>query len=163
MKKKSLRLIITEECNFNCSYCCNRLPDVRSKFVTMDFSEIEFDKYDSICITGGEPLMIEAGLGIVLGAIKRQFHGHLYLYTNGDLVTPRSAFLLRYFDGISVGVHDESRRTQIDYLLTFPHTRFLIEDTKVSRWEGIIPPDRIKPWRRNECDITDREDWVMLK
>lgn len=31
--KKTLRLIITLDCNLSCSYCCNKLSEVNSKIV----------------------------------------------------------------------------------------------------------------------------------
>ena len=162
MKKKSLRLLITEECNFNCSYCCNKIPDVRRCFRYKKLEDIHFWKYDSICIAGGEPFTVLPRMAYVSWKVK-QFEKRLFLYTNGSLIKDKMSKILNWFDGVSVGVHDELPVDQIQFLTTLKNVRFLIDRVKIERYRDIIPSDRIKLYRLNEYYLTDREDWVVLK
>ncbi len=49
--KKKLRLLVTKDCPRDCEGCCNKDWDLDSLPVVDNF-----DKYDEIIITGGEPL-----------------------------------------------------------------------------------------------------------
>ena len=161
-KKKSLRLLITEECNFNCSYCCNKMPEVRRCFRYKKLNDINFREYDSICITGGEPFKYLGRMSYVFWKAA-DFIQYQYLYTNGSLINRSNFKILRWFDGVSVGVHDELPVDQIQFLTALKNVRFLIDREKVGRYRDIIPQDRIKLYTLNDCNLTDREDWVVLK
>ena len=162
MQKKSLRILITEECNFNCAYCCNKMPKVRRCFRYKKLNDINFRKYDSICITGGEPFKYIGRMSYVAWKAA-DFVQNQYLYTNGSLINSLNFKMLRWFDGVSVGVHDELPVEQIKFLTTINNVRFLIDREKVERYRDIIHLDRIKLYTLNECYETDREDWVVLK
>jgi molybdenum cofactor biosynthesis enzyme MoaA len=53
----TLRLILFLECNLKCTYCCNRQEQFNSLFREKKISEINFNFYKNICITGGEPFL----------------------------------------------------------------------------------------------------------
>jgi organic radical activating enzyme len=55
----TLRLAVTWACNYRCSYCCNQAPvNMRSHFRPVRWHEIDFSRYQTVCITGGEPFLL---------------------------------------------------------------------------------------------------------
>ncbi len=55
--KKTLRLLLTLDCNLTCQYCCNNISEINSKFIKKKLDDINFDAYSNVCISGGEPLV----------------------------------------------------------------------------------------------------------
>jgi molybdenum cofactor biosynthesis enzyme MoaA len=59
----TIRLILTLDCNLKCSYCCNKLESVYSRFVKKSIDEIDFSRYRNVCLTGGEPFLYKLRSG----------------------------------------------------------------------------------------------------
>lgn len=164
---KTLRLIITLDCNLSCEYCCNNIPEVKDKFQYKKLEDINFKNYDSICITGGEPLLNEDFIRNTLLELYRwSTPKQIYIYTNGLLLTRPS--IAWAFDGINIGLHSrEQFETLLDIkdidILNRQTITFFIQDIKVKDYPE-IPKDKIKTWSLNECfNNADTEDLVVLK
>jgi organic radical activating enzyme len=74
------------ECNLKCSYCDTR-PDTFMEYEPQElFQEIKLyrDRYHSISLTGGEPLLYTDFLKDILKLTRKHGHRH-YLETNGTL------------------------------------------------------------------------------
>ena len=162
--KKSLRLLITEECNLNCDYCCNKIKEVRDRFVYKRLSDIDFGAYSSVNITGGEPLldveMVETVKQICLSQ-----NVPVYLYTNGTLVDRGFSFC--GFSGTTVGVHTNGTMMMLCWnypgIFTIKNIRFAVEDVHKNEYMRNIPDRYIKTWRRNDCYHTfDKEEFIVL-
>ena len=166
--KDTLRVIITLDCNLECSYCCNNLPKVKEKFTSIDFRQLKYiiRGYKYVCITGGEPLLKMPLLKRVVGLCDTHYQD-LYLYTNGILLAEswgRAEYCQRVFDGINVGLHGskELMRFILGRLSEHSKMRFAIEDKHLPDMVAEFPEVEFHPWTRDECEMPN-EDWVLLK
>jgi organic radical activating enzyme len=164
--KKSLRLLITEECNLNCSYCCNKLPKCREKFDYKRLKEINFSQYDAVCITGGEPMLNPAMLGYIKEMCNIDLKIPIYLYTNGLLLSKQFPF--KDFTGITIGIHKEWQMKTIlecaPKILSYGNIRFSVEDIHREEYLSNIPDKYIRTWIMNDCyKQFDNEDIVVLR
>ena len=58
MKKYTARILMTLECNRSCDYCANKSKKVKKRFKKIkSIADINYRRYDEVCITGGEPFM----------------------------------------------------------------------------------------------------------
>jgi molybdenum cofactor biosynthesis enzyme MoaA len=151
----------------SCSYCCNEIPEVRSRFVEKKFNEIDFNKYENICITGGEPFLDKRFLYVIINSISE--FKKVYIYTNGLLIDWDDIYLLTKFDnikGINIGLHTIQQLKRIKPVERFLPVRFMMnEDMKQSFlkvYKHRLNDKNIKTWKMNECDLPN-EDWILLK
>lgn len=154
---RTARLLITEECNLNCPYCINEVPEVREHFIEVkDLGAIP-DIYDAICITGGEPLMEVTKMFTAAYKFK---HLESYLYTNGTKISRQLAEMIRYleFDGVNVGIHPKDEHDAIRQI-HHVHTeaweisdilRFDLQDKYIAL-KGLFPGLRFRFWEPYEC------------
>jgi pyruvate formate-lyase activating enzyme-like uncharacterized protein len=103
---KKLRLLVTGECPRKCKLCCNNRFDLNKIPVITDIFS-----YDEISITGGEPLLFEEVLEVLIYRIrnfslytgKRQT---IYLYTSILPYRKKFHYILSMIDGICYTPHD---------------------------------------------------------
>jgi hypothetical protein len=99
---KTLRLLVTKNCDKNCEGCCNKDWDVDSLPIVEHFN------YDEILITGGEPLSdknIEKTMNIING-INTLFPKEgrkIYVYTSNSFYSE----ILYWCDGITLSIHTQ--------------------------------------------------------
>lgn len=184
MKNKSARILITTRCDKQCSYCCNKLPEVQEKIKFTTFDQIVNSKYDTYCITGGEPFLEIPKLSAILADLSKLKHKpKIYIYTNGILLS-NNLSLWRFVDdssgvsGINVGLHHNEKLTKVTANTAFHLNSLQIqslftigEDFGVpvrfhvnEDWAKYIPRDLpIKTWKMNDCfNNTDHEDWFIV-
>ena len=111
LQKPKCRLKITNKCNLNCRYCINKSKEYVSKWIFINsIDEIDFSRFRSIIISGGEPTMLsENFLLYTLECIRKKaaLETPIYLQTNGILLTKdfvKKADML--IDGIGLSIHD---------------------------------------------------------
>ena len=80
MQKDTIRLILFLDCNLSCAYCCNEQEQFSSQFIKKDFNDIDFSKYENVCITGGEPFLYPESIWYVINKIPKE--KTIYIYTN---------------------------------------------------------------------------------
>ena len=109
--KKTLRLVITYECNKNCKGCCNKQPLHRSnKILLFDW---DFTNYDEVVITGGEPMLkkplVEA-IGYLISILRGypNYPSKLILYTADCSNVPFLIRLMYTYTGLTVTLHEQS-------------------------------------------------------
>jgi len=104
--KDTLRILIHNNCNLSCSYCCNKISEQIERMVHKPLSEIDFSLYQNICITGGEPLLDLIYLESILIELPKD--KIIILYTNGYLLNSKALLLLYSYNikFITVGIHD---------------------------------------------------------
>ena len=161
--KKTLRLIITLECNLSCIYCCNKLPEINSKFIKKKLEDIDFNQYEAVCITGGEPLLKRTLIGDIIDPEIINYKIPIYLYTNGILLTNSD---IQVFDGVNIGIH---YKKQIKEILENPNVlnekiKFYVQDIYRDEYLPNIPDKYIKTWTMNDCfNNIETEDWILLE
>lgn len=98
---KKLRLLVTESCNRSCAGCCNKQWDLKKLPIAKDF-----DGYDMIMVTGGEPLQ-PSKLAGTLDLLKRMSNlpAAVYVYTAcAENVIP----VLGWTDGVTLTLHEQA-------------------------------------------------------
>lgn len=115
MYKKELRLLITQKCNYDCYFCHREgmKTQEEEKLSPKDYEFLfktckEQFGWDTVSITGGEPLM-RADVDEI---VKRLYvnNAKITLITNGELLNLHSD-ILPYVDRINVSIHsiDENK------------------------------------------------------
>lgn len=156
--KNTLRVLVGWGCNLHCAYCCNRQERFRSQFKTIPFSDIEWQRYPVVCISGGEPLLfperVEKACRAAVGKL-------IVLYTNGTGLTQLMAQAWRKWGvrAVNVGVHggDFAAASVVSNALTcFKGTgialRFQAQDVHREYFEMVHPGVIFKFWRMDDCD-----------
>lgn len=100
---KTLRLLVTKECNKNCEGCCNKDWDLDNLPVVEHFN------YDEIILTGGEPLNGKVihktiVLGRFLQIIDVNLNRRVYVYTSYALGVH---WYWDLFDGFTLTIHNQ--------------------------------------------------------
>ncbi len=98
-----LRLLLLTECNRACPGCCNNDWDLDALEVETDFT-----KYDSIMITGGEPMLYPEHLLHVVSMIREQTIAPIYVYTAKVDDTYMAMKVLDAVDGMTITLHEQA-------------------------------------------------------
>ncbi len=140
MTAKTLRLLITSECNKNCEGCCNKQYDLNT---LPKITHEELSEYDEIIVTGGEPTFAKDELRKVMYVlINTKIKAKKYLYTNGYDPALIEDLLLLYFDGITFSLHEQSDVEQFLKLnKALEQYRFKTKSLRLNVFKGIILPD----------------------
>lgn len=136
-KTAHCRVVITDECNLSCDFCCMKDEKIHDSFEDSTALWIAQQMHKEVSITGGEPLLVLPKV-VMFSQIVRYFNPNvkLWLYTNGELLTKSVARTLKLvgFDGISVSPHGQfSWETKMNYL-DIHHImplRFMMQDTEI--------------------------------
>lgn len=100
IEEKKLRLLLTEQCNRDCSGCCNKDWELSKLPVCTDYT-----KYKMIMLTGGEPMLQPELVMQAIDTICRQTNAPIILYT-ADLSNWNQLMrILERIDGITVTLH----------------------------------------------------------
>ena len=163
---KKLRLLLFEECNRNCSGCCNKDWDLKSLPIITDFHG-----YDEILLTGGEPMLMPFFVIREAKKIKQKSPtSKIYLYTAKiDQPIAILAFL-NYIDGITLTLHHQSDIKDLIILNEILPDN-LNKSFRLNVFKKIKLPQKIKPfWKiKNEikwikdCPLPKHEIFGRLK
>lgn len=166
MMKDTIRVLVSWECNMRCSYCCNKLPEVRSQIKPAHLEGIDFARYQTVCITGGEPLLYPTR---VRDVCQRVPIGKLIvLYTNGIRLTGPTCQALASWgvSAINVGLHLPAT---FDWLIDRVRTataglglnvRFHVQDVHRDL-AARFPTAEFRFWKMDDCG-RENEDRVVL-
>lgn len=109
MFKKELRLVVTEDCNYNCEFCHKEgmKKYERSKLNCEDYAylfKVCKDNYnwDEVTITGGEPL-VRKDIQDIVKALYDE-NAKITLVTNGELLN-KNVDILKYIHRINLSIH----------------------------------------------------------
>lgn len=97
---KKLRLLITQKCNRSCPGCCNKQWDLN----TLPIAE-NFQQYDEIYITGGETMLFQDEMLLLIQSLKTYTKAKIYVYTAD--ISLNLLTVLKVADGITLTVHTE--------------------------------------------------------
>jgi organic radical activating enzyme len=121
-EKTKLRLLLTEKCNRKCKGCCNKDWDLQSLPICTNYNN-----YDELILTGGEPMLIPLTVSKVIDEIRKQTSCPIYLYTAKTDMPETLLEILFKLDGLTVTIH-----TQKD-LLSFASFEHYLNECWVSR------------------------------
>ena len=118
------RVVVTDECNLSCDFCCMNDEKIHSSFEDATAWYIAQQMHSEVSITGGEPLMALPRV-IMFSQIVRYFNPDvkLWLYTNGELLTLETVRLLKMcgISGLNISIHNWDRINSS--LLQWAHLR----------------------------------------
>ena len=176
--KDTLRVLVGWDCNLYCSYCCNLIPEIRKNIIPTRLQDVEWDKYQTFCISGGEPLM---DMKMVRNICKHIPEGRLIvLYTNGTLLTrPIAKSLVNLkVRALNVGLHRDAFNgmrylisgfaelieSTLDSTQDLPlNVRFCVQNIYEEAWNlsKCFPYTKFRFWKMNDC-TRDNEDRIIL-
>ena len=165
----TLRVLVDWKCNLTCIYCCNEQARFRSAILPVALSSINFTKYKTVCISGGEPLLFP-GRVVILSEKARAAGAFVVLYTNGTLMTPELSeiLMLAGVQAINVGLHvPESLERLIRKVGAYTadsgmQVRYHLCDSYRSlELEKDFPRAAFRYWAMDDCD-RDNEERVVL-
>jgi len=107
----NLRLLLFEECNRNCSGCCNKDWDLSALP-----REANFSRYDLIMLTGGEPMLYPLIVLEAIVEIRKQSSAPIIVYTAKVDDVDNTLRVLKYSDGMTVTLHDQNDVSYFDIL-----------------------------------------------
>jgi organic radical activating enzyme len=174
---KSARVIITFDCDKNCSYCVNNYKSVIDQAVEKD--NLDFVKdYGEIIITGGEPMLYpQETLDLIKEIKKINPDIKIYLYT--AKWHPLLQTILHHVDGLTYSLHKNASMSDAFGFNTFQrHVEYMHSDNENKSFRvfihkdikesfTLIPKvwDRIKiegTQEEGECEYLE-DDLIILK
>jgi len=100
---KKLRLIITEDCNRSCPGCCNNDFNIQALPLCTSF-----ENYDTIMLTGGEPMLYQNRIQYLIEIIRKQNPTcKIIMYTAKTKRQSDLAGILTLLDGITITLHEQ--------------------------------------------------------
>ena len=109
MFKKELRLVVTEDCNYDCEFCHKEgmKKYENSKLNFADYAYLfkickENYNWDEVTITGGEPLVRKDIQEIVKALYDED--AKITIVTNGELLN-KNVDILKYIHRINLSIH----------------------------------------------------------
>lgn len=162
----TLRILVGLKCNLACAYCCNKIPEVRAQFRQAALDDIDWSRYRTVCITGGEPLLVPHRIYAIAQRVPGD--AQIVLYTNGLLLDEAMAARLWGYriDAINAGLHIESTFDAIIRKVSHAargwddKLRFHAQDCYT--WLADLYPNvNFRFWKMNDCQ-RDNEDRVVM-
>lgn len=166
MQHKKLRLVLFEDCNRNCSGCCNKDWDIKNLPVCTDYSP-----YDMVLLTGGEPMLKPDLVVQAINEIREQTDSPIILYT-ASLEKPLWLFLITsLIDGLTITIHNQvDAASFIDFDKRFKPSAQMMNRLRLNVFKeaGFVPA---KPyWKVKEnmvwipnCPLPDGEVLMRYK
>lgn len=162
----TLRILVGWECNLRCPYCCNKIPEVRAQFREARLDDIDWSRYRTVCISGGEPLLQPDRILAVAQRVPRDVL--IVLYTNGLLLDEEMGTRLWSYrvGAINVGLHIEATFDviirRVSWAARWWGDRLRFQARDCYTWLADLYPEvKFKFWKMNDCD-RDNEDRVVL-
>jgi organic radical activating enzyme len=171
--KDIARVVITDKCNKDCDWCCMKDENIHDSFKVVAPMYVANAQYDTVLITGGEPMLVLPRVIMFTSLIKyRNENTKVYVYTNGVLMTRHDASTMKLagVDGVTIGPKEMVGVDARD-LWAFVHScimpvRILIQDILIGQrfldWaeENQIP---YRSWTLGEtCHEREDEDRYRL-
>jgi organic radical activating enzyme len=171
---KKIRLLLTEECDRNCSGCCNHHIKPTSEITTSEFLKgVEETHYNEIILTGGEPLLFPEKLKELLKEIFVVVEPNvkIILYTAHikNLIEVVDSFLEYMIDSVTLTIHEQSDVEDF-YKLNEKNFNFTSKP-RLNVFTGVVfdKPVNLKGWDVKfvkwieNCPLPENEELVKLK
>ncbi len=154
---KTLRLLMTEDCNRSCEGCCNKDWDLDNLPVETDFTS-----YDEVIITGGEPMLYFNVLENLIYEIRLQNpEVKIIVYTAKTNIIEDLLDILgmEEVDGLTVTIHDlKDLINFISFDMAIPkYLRY--KSLYLNMFEGIIHGS-LNEIYKTDWKIKDNVKWI---
>jgi len=166
--KKTLRLLVTDECPRSCEGCCNKDYDLPNLPITKRFD------YKEIIITGGEPLKFPGKLFELIKGLRLVTDAKIYVYTANMSSFTNVAHLISITDGITVTLHDKNDSELFTRFNEFARkVKFLSnmpdKSLRLNVFKGISYKNTDSLWKVKDniewienCPLPDNEEFKRL-
>lgn len=156
------KIVISWDCNLDCSYCCNKDGVLRDTFKSIMLEEIEQSGYEDYEITGGEPLTVSNNYKLRRVLLAIPDDKNVYLYTNGlNLSYAVALFLKKHgVTAINVGYHQiplDWDTLQIIHRTILPIRLWVKHDEVTDDMAGFD----VKTWHLGDCDAITTDRFVL--
>ena len=152
---KTLRLLMTRECDRSCAGCCNKQWD-------LDYVPVctSYKGYENIIVTGGEPFLYPYNLLLLLGQIHRQNKkANRIVYTANSLGVINNPAVVERLHGLTLTLHEQS---DVDGFIDLDASRTFVQlsrgmSLRLNVFEGIQVPyeDLVCYW-----NVKDEIQWL---
>lgn len=173
------RVIVTMKCNRKCKGCCNEHLG--------EINRVAFDdlfKYDAICITGGEPMLMSERVVEMVHRLRLQgYTGKIWLYTAYSRKLNHywaCKMLIDAVDGITYTIHNGDMGKVKSDLIDLRHLdTYLKESDRSDKSDRLYIDSRVfnqdyvdslrygwaviksLEWRMDECPVPEGEELVF--
>jgi len=151
--ENKLRLIMTPICNRDCKGCCNNDFDINQLPIVPNFRD-----WDTIMVTGGEPMLYPEMLHSLVCQIKNVNKGaRLILYTAKSKRPLDLIAMLHYFDEITLTLHEQLDVDPFaDLNLYLMHMDLAEKSLRLNVFEEVHLPDMdLSHWK-----VKDNIKWI---
>ena len=147
--KKTLRLLLFEDCNRNCEGCCNKQWDLSKLPVVNDFT-----LYDTIMLTGGEPMLRPKYVVDIVDLIRIENpDAKIILYTAKTDNPWALLDILDMIDGLTITLHNQD--DVLPWIYFDAIARTVGKSLRLNVFNSIVVPDNIEDWQ-----IKDNIEWI---
>ena len=123
---KTARILVTLDCNRNCSYCCNKNLEQYNYARVLSLERL--NDYDEFVLSGGEPLLNPKRTINIIKYLKEEYPlTPIYLYTQTWVKGMRK--ILSMVDGLTYTIHHPSTKNDG---LNFYCTQIGVQDTGIT-------------------------------
>ena len=147
---KTLHLLTTTLCDRDCLHCCNKQMDLNKvKYV----SDKDFKKCDTVCITGGEPILYSNVVEIARRIkIDYKHIKNIYVYANAyelmQYFADNQKPLFAVIDGVSVSIKNEKDYFAFFYYLHDLYDINLLKSNRLYVFDNLIKKEDVpKGWK----------------
>jgi len=140
MKNKKARVLITRDCHRSCAGCCSDYSPAMAGMKPVWLEELA--NYESVTITGGEPMLYPKNVSFVVGFLKaRNPNIRIYLYTTLGSNTFCRFIEQGFFDGITYTLHTPIKKVDIDLLANVQDSLNYIKGDIEGSWRLKLEPN----------------------
>jgi len=100
----NLRLLVTDKCYYKCPKCANKHYNLLKLPIC---KKEDYSRYESICLTGGEPLFNAGRLYRIIKDIRESSKAKIYLYTSYTLNITSLITAITRVDGTTFSLHHQ--------------------------------------------------------
>lgn len=154
--EKVIHLLITEKCDRDCKFCCNKQYNMDEiPYASVD----ELSAAESIFLTGGEPFA-HSYPGIIAFEMKSLYDvKNVYVYSNAlELAVYRErGDSLAYIDGITISIKNIKDKIAFDACIVSDEQVMSLPSNRLYVFDGLYPKNIEKVRNLHNFEVFDRE------
>jgi len=154
---KKARVLLWEDCNRNCEGCCNKSIDLKA---LPQVNMRDLKKYDTIILTGGEPMLYPERLLTISNGLRKKFPDtKLVLYT-AKVNDPLWRRIAINFDGVTITLYDQQDIYLFEAYAMLNHYPRVI-DKRLNVFSSVrLTQLQLEKFENNCWDIKTDIEWI---